>query len=987
MVTFVSQSEKNALKNTRRVLDAFANRIGDSTWQTVITEQGLQTVKLLLRKTASKSTAVSCHWIRSRARSQLLWVVGNKRKFNYEGVVPVNITEKEVFMDVKKPVPVKAIYANTDLQTLDQHLFSVGFIAQQLYKQFFPEKKNLANAAFVAGCFHDIGKLDPAFQNWVVKKKNKNYQSEDGQHINDTKFSFEKHPRHNEISALIYQVLDDKVLKSINPHNKSAIKHAIYWHHAKPFRQKEKNGFDTYGKIFDKLKNKSDKETVVSLISEQSIVMLDKVCELDKSYRGEMESFLRKTYITEFDYETLISYENTPLPEYKTYGSYDDIEDYGKKVRINAINNEIRACLITADRWVSSLSAIDLAHYIENKKLNEFIAEQLDKYVTIESDLPLHIQGYLSKFPSSERTKSQSTIAQRLVRDIDYAKVLAGAAGAGKTKIALEWAGLTKAQQIIWVCPRVQICQGIFMDLKESNDPSFKNASVELFTGEFKFTDSLDNVTPEDKYLTGDIVITTIDQLLGSVISHTKAERLLNYLSAHIVFDEYHEYIKMPGFNLLFAELLASRDKLNQGSRVLLVSATPHYYYLEKLLNFDLGRDIELMSSFNDRKYQLDFVYYDENNEDTLNPLYKKQNKDKTTFVISNTATTAQKSFIANLSEENAILLHSKYKKSDKSKIFNFVFESFRRGGTQFFDLLRSGPIVQAALNISCDYMVSEMTTAENCLQRMGRLDRFGLNEEINRYTIALPETSEPGKRRRGAVETFLASSNELESAKAWNTFLIAKTDNGGKVLNISEVYDLYAEFYNSYPAASHHLEKDMLAALKKSAETITAKISEPQTIGIAKGNISQRAKMSSNSIRGDNRFVQMALCNLDEKDAPRFVEEYAYSIPVSENVEIDNLTASCELIQGHGDSSSNLLIHMKNKHHNIMGGTKPYKDFILLNNARNPESPVYLSYSPNDLDGVGGESARHDSAIYYGMCKKQAIGAISTKNLTKRRV
>jgi len=96
MVLFVSQCEKNALAKTRRVLDAFADRIGDNTWQTVITAEGLQTVKKLLRQTASKSTAVSCHWIRSRSRSDLLWVVGNKRKFNERGVVPVNYTQRNI---------------------------------------------------------------------------------------------------------------------------------------------------------------------------------------------------------------------------------------------------------------------------------------------------------------------------------------------------------------------------------------------------------------------------------------------------------------------------------------------------------------------------------------------------------------------------------------------------------------------------------------------------------------------------------------------------------------------------------------------------------------------------------------------------------------------------------------------------------------------------------------------------------------------------
>ena len=96
MVTFISQCEKNALKKTRRVLDAFANRIGDNAWQTIITQEGLATVRKMLRQTASKSTAVSCHWIRSRSRSQFLWVVGNTTKFNHQGHVAVNWTEKSL---------------------------------------------------------------------------------------------------------------------------------------------------------------------------------------------------------------------------------------------------------------------------------------------------------------------------------------------------------------------------------------------------------------------------------------------------------------------------------------------------------------------------------------------------------------------------------------------------------------------------------------------------------------------------------------------------------------------------------------------------------------------------------------------------------------------------------------------------------------------------------------------------------------------------
>jgi len=132
MVIFVSECEKKALNRTRRVLDAFADRIGSNTWQTVITEDGLIAVKKLLRRTASKNTAVACHWIRSRSRSELLWVVGNRCNFNSEGIVPVNST--------------KTPHSHFDWEK--------GWSTTEI----------IAIASAIAGLFHDLGKANDLFQ-------------------------------------------------------------------------------------------------------------------------------------------------------------------------------------------------------------------------------------------------------------------------------------------------------------------------------------------------------------------------------------------------------------------------------------------------------------------------------------------------------------------------------------------------------------------------------------------------------------------------------------------------------------------------------------------------------------------------------------------------------------------------------------------------------------------------------------------------------
>jgi CRISPR-associated endonuclease/helicase Cas3 len=131
-ILLVSQCHKSALVTTRRILDQFAERKGNRTWQTAITLEGLKTLHKLLRKQARRNTAVACHWIKSANRTELLWIVGNIRKFNEQGTVPTNITTRDV------------------LRSQDENQWHTI--------------EDIALLAGIAGLFHDFGKANLLFQ-------------------------------------------------------------------------------------------------------------------------------------------------------------------------------------------------------------------------------------------------------------------------------------------------------------------------------------------------------------------------------------------------------------------------------------------------------------------------------------------------------------------------------------------------------------------------------------------------------------------------------------------------------------------------------------------------------------------------------------------------------------------------------------------------------------------------------------------------------
>ncbi len=743
----------------------------------------------------------------------------------------------------------------------------------------------MKRVAKLAGLLHDVGKVDREFQTYMGTVQKVHAPAvialEDGAQIDELfdkkRFSFEDYPRHEEVSwMLIRRFLEKKKIQRQElPGDQlggeprfsrfSMLEHAVYWHHAKPLRAPEAQAkkFGDAEQLAARMREKSQwldgaafadfQDLLQQIDAIDSTTLVDLMCSADEA---ETEGFKTPAFKAIYNDEALLL--GGPLK-------------LGQGLSVEMTRTAIRSAVVTADRIVSSLTAADLDEFISLIKLPEFRV-QANHADVIYRQFDSMSDDYAERYPG-QRTEEQAQAAQELAGISGRSGIacLQGPAGCGKTKITLQYLSALKQQKRVFIfVPRTAIGEGLFHELVENygvtSSVEFLSGSKKLFSRRSAIAasgfETID--TPEELQGTGNVVITTIDQLCKTMLSHQKIDMVTQLADSHVIFDEFHELVELPGIVLLFLEIMRLRQFVATGT--LLVSATPNPQLLALLKVHT--RAVVKVTSFNTKPLAIHMTpwnaqVYAVGQKATPHPFYAGGIVlEDGAFVVCNTATVAQQASVAQrIAGRNVICFHSKFTPKDKSALLGRILRVFGRQSTVSDEVLIAGPIVQASLNITTRTMHTEMCHGENALQRIGRVNRFGTMDSASVHFYFAAGAPDPVTNADSLANSVaLSRMHQRHRTNAFYRFLTkqhAAVSQGGKncIITLKHLYAWYDEFHATSDAVTGYAA-DFGSILKASAKVFADNDFEPvQYPSFIKAK-DGAAKLSRNSLRGRSYYI-----------------------------------------------------------------------------------------------------------------------------------
>ncbi|MEM0481164.1 MAG: CRISPR-associated helicase Cas3' [Candidatus Aenigmatarchaeota archaeon] len=236
------------------------------------------------------------------------------------------------------------------------------------------------------------------------------------------------------------------------------------------------------------------------------------------------------------------------------------------------------------------------------------------------------------------------------------------------------------------------------------------------------------------------VMITTIDQILLTFLQAGKYYlRRFNFQRASFVIDEIH--LLTPQMLYLFLYFYKKfKDIYNL--RVLFMSATFPKAYINFIREFI--PDIKIFNFADEYKHKrrVLYKYFEVDIEDWIKENIDFFNQDKKFLIITNTVTKAQK--VYNLLKDNGynsvLLLHSRFITKDRFK---------KEEEIDNYKILVATQVVEVSLNISRDFLLTELAPISSLMQRFGRVNRFSEKTDIINTYIFKPKEYEKIKENK----------------------------------------------------------------------------------------------------------------------------------------------------------------------------------------------------------------------------------------------
>ncbi len=266
-----------------------------------------------------------------------------------------------------------------------------------------------------------------------------------------------------------------------------------------------------------------------------------------------------------------------------------------------------------------------------------------------------------------------------------------------------------------------------------------------------------------DHFFEGDIIFTTIDQLLSSylTIPVSLPDRLGNInigaiIGSLIVFDEVH----LMEFQRSFLTATEMMNRFKGLAQFVVMTATltePTQRWLAKQIGAESVTcsiaEIKSVPNYEERSRIYSFKEVIKNHK-------------KKTLVLCNTVDRSQKIYseLKEKLKENDIkiaLLHSRFFKKDRKNIEKNLQGWFGKNSGDVNAILVSTQVVEAGIDISCDTMHTELAPANSLIQRAGRCARYSGVGKI--FIYELKDTSNSLPYAKNEVDATRLEINEFK--------------------------------------------------------------------------------------------------------------------------------------------------------------------------------------------------------------------------------